>query len=252
MDIWMLLVGLIIVLSIVGLLYFALVHQPIIVPVPRPTPTAAGPPLQNVVVPIVSGTPAPSATQPSLQTAATPVAEPFRTVTLGDIVMGGVTQEIRDPFPTRLDPEIIRARPVSSTRPLVPTEGSVWEQDQGLDLQQEEVSEPSGEPINESLLNGSTESRFLMETTHPGLTERGRELTLTSPTRRTVRLARDGGFLRRYGNGGWHRVPHIIVGGYPLTYTKEGFILYRDQYKKSFIVSHKGEDHMVKLVTVIA
>lgn len=227
----MLLVGLIIVLSIVGLLYFALVHQPLVVPVARPTPTGAGPPsASNVVVPLVTENETPVGVLP----------EPQRTVTMRDLVMGGIQREF-EPFPggpispfiarDAAPPEVIHAQPVS---PPV-----------------EEQAEPLGELLNPSLLSSATDTRYKLESTHPGLGDRGRELTLTNPTRRTIRLCRDGGFLRRYGGGEWRRVPHIFLGGYPLSYTKEGFIHYRDQYKKSFVVIHKGEDHMVKLVGLL-
>lgn len=115
-------------------------------------------------------------------------------------------------------------------------------------LSQESVSPEDGQPINDSSVDLLTDRVWLLTGDYPGNNTNERELRLTSPLRQTLRLCKEGGFLRQLGSSGrWSRVREADIGDKKVGYTSSGFLVVDGQYRKKVTWSCRGLSYTLHL-----
>lgn len=115
-------------------------------------------------------------------------------------------------------------------------------------LSQESTSPEDGQPIEDSSVDLLTDRVWLLTGDYPGNNTNEREIRLTSPLRQTLRLCKEGGFLRQLGSSGrWSRVQQADFGDKRVGYTTSGFLLVDGQYKKKVTWSSRGSRYTLHL-----
>jgi hypothetical protein len=108
-------------------------------------------------------------------------------------------------------------------------------------------NEEDGIEVNDAEIESIMDKKFGLVSTHPGM--RGGQLMLMHPIRRSIALCREGGFLRKYGNGKWRKINKAILGGTNVSYNGKGYFSLTEGFNKSLLLKDEANEyHKVTIV----